>query len=150
MVPSDQVRMTAVHVLNSYRQSELWAPALTDATLQTPDDSVEPLLGGGTEYFIFELKRADGITARMAFDLAGKLLEAEGVKRANARLQPFLEPVTVKWWALNRTYRKVWKPCNQSTSRLRPFWEVSDPQGTRYLRVDGVMFDELTVKIGIG
>lgn len=150
MIPSDEARASAHLIRASYQQSPVWAPALTGATMETPDHSVEPLLVGGTEYFIFEVKRGDAITARMAFDSAGKLLEAEAVKTDTASLNPFIAPASVKWWAMHRSVRMVWRPCNQSTSRLRPFWEVAGPQGTRYLRVDGVVFDQLTTKIGIG
>jgi hypothetical protein len=150
MVPTPEVLAAAAHVYASYRESALWAPALTDAQLLTPDLSVEPLLDGGTEYFLFEMRRGAATTARMAIDISGKLLEAEGVKTTTGSLLPFVDAASARWWALGRTLRVVWRPCIQSTTRLRPFWEVSGPQGTRYLRVDGVVFDKLTIKIGIG
>lgn len=128
----------------------MWAPALDGTTMRSPLASVEPLRTGDTHYFLFEFARDVVITARFAIAADGALLEAEGVKQPTAALRPFIDRTVVRWWASGKSVRQVWMPCDQSTTRLRPLWEVSAHGVTRHIRVDGVLFDRLTTSIGRG
>jgi hypothetical protein len=128
----------------------VWEPALAGTVMRSPKASVEPLRTGDTQYFLFEFTRGPLVTARFVFAPDGALLEAEGVKRTIARLPPFLDDDSVRWWSAGRSLRQVWTPCSQSTTRLRPFWEVSADGRARYLRADGAVFDRLTITTGRG
>jgi hypothetical protein len=118
--------------------------------MQSPSASVEPLRTGDADYFLFEFAKSALITARFAIAADGALLEAEGVKQPTAALRSFIDRAAVEWWASGRSVRQVWRPCDQSTTRLRPLWEVSGDSVRRYIRVDGVLFDRLTTTAGRG
>ena len=119
--------------------------------MQSPSASVEPLRTNDADYFLFEFVKGPFVTARFAIAPNGALLEAEGIRRKEkAALRPFIDADVVRWWAHGRPVRQVWMPCDQSTTRLRPLWEVSAPGIARYIRVDGVMFDQLTTIEGMG
>ena len=40
--------------------------------------------------------------------------------------------------------RLVWKPCRESTSPIRPFYEIPFEKGVLYVDMDGLIFTELT------
>jgi len=94
-----------------------------------------------------EIVRDTEVTARFALDDDGMLLEAEGIKETGTRLSPWIvAPVTESGEAAPL----VWKPCDQSASRLQPFFEVHRHADVVFVRVDGVTFTQLTVAIGRG
>ena len=151
MDPTPDLGRAAQDLQRSYQASEEWAPALVGSLMRPPSASVEPLRSGDTPYFIFEFTKDALITARFAIAADGALLEAEGVRHATAALRPFIDPESVRWWASGRSFRQVWTPCDQTTTRLLPLWEVSAPaEAPRYIRADGVVFDRITTITGRG
>ena len=145
-----EVRTAAEKIQASYQESPVWSPALKGASMQAPSASVEPLRKEDLHYFLFEFTKAALVTARFAIAQDGVLLEAEGVKQDKAALRPFIDRRAVDWWAAGRSVRQVWTPCDQTTTRLRPLWEITAHDVTRYIRVDGVLFDRLTTVSGRG
>ncbi len=150
MEPTPEVLAAAENTRTSLRESSVWEPALAGTDMRSPSASVEPLRTDDIHYFLFEFTRGLLVTARFVLGPDGALLEAEGIKRPAARLTPFIDHASVRWWSAGRSLRQVWAPGSQSTTRLRPFWEVSALGVARYMRVDGVMFDQLTVNTGRG
>lgn len=145
------VREAAENLQRSYQVSPEWAPALVGATMRSSTAPVELLSAADSHYFIVEFTKSALITARFAIAQNGVLLEAEGVRHATAALRPFIDPASVGWWARGRSFRQVWTPCDQTTTRLRPLWEISAPGDTpRYIRADGVVFDRITIVSGRG
>lgn len=151
MDPTPEALAAVNDTQRAFLESPVWAPALEGTSLKTPLPSVEPLRTGDIHYFLFEFARNSIVTARFAIAPDGALLEAEGVKHLKAMLKPFIDPRAVRLWANGRPLRQVWKPCNESTLRLRPLWEVSaSPTVSIYMRVDGVVFGGLTINAGRG
>jgi hypothetical protein len=148
--PTPEVLAAAETTRRSLRDSPVWEPALVDADMRAPVASIEPLRTDDIHYFLFEFKRGLLVTARFVLAPDGALLEAEGIKHPLAALTRFLDDDEVRWWAAGRSLRQVWRPCSQSTTRLRPFWEVSVHGRSRYIRADGVVFDRLTINAGRG
>lgn len=154
--PYDLARR-ADEVVTHLRQFEVWAPSVTGAVVDPRSDEVEdlvPVAGDPTHYRLFTFRRQARITGRLLLDTRdAKVLEVRGVKQAGAELAPFVDPLE----ALRRhpalaplpaitagSLRMAWKYCAQSTSRFRPFWQATINHQTLYIRVDGVIFADLT------
>ena len=137
-LPSDIVTVVESH-RRSLAESTVWRPALDGATVRADGLSVLSDLDADSPYYLVEVGRGTSTTARFAIAPNGALLEAEGVRTQDKVLEPLVpQPSGVP-------VRLVWRPCDQSTSRLRPFWELTENDKKRYIRVDGETFDDLTI-----
>lgn len=147
MEPGAEVLLAAERIRRSLEQSEVWAPALARSGVHPSATLVLPLLEHDHPYYVVEITRATLVTARFVLDPAGTLLEAEGDARPVGALVPWVRPPgrAPSGSGDADQVRLVWQPCDQSKSRLRPFWEVTAKAAVRYVRVDGATFDQLTI-----
>jgi hypothetical protein len=148
MEPAAFAATAAEHVRQSLAGSSVWEAALTGAVVRMPPAAVGSLLAHEPPYYLVEMVRGGAVTARFVVDAAGTLLEAEGVRSSGAQLRPFVDPPRPR--TANRSPQLVWKACDQSTTRLRPFWHVADTGPLQYVRVDGETFNDLTTIAGVG
>jgi hypothetical protein len=112
-----------------------WTVALTGAQLDPHVAEVHRMDNGGS-YFVVTLKQGARTTARFALNGTGELLEAEGIDQLDTELEAYADPPPGNELA--------WKPCQQSLSRLEPFWRRPGSTTGPFLRVDGEPFDVLT------
>lgn len=147
MEPAAEVLRAAERVRQSLESSTVWAPALTGARVRPAAARVLPLRERDIPYFLVDIVRNESVTARFVLDDSGTLLEAECAARADGVLPLWATPPSAERGSPPEAsqIRLIWKPCDQSTSRLRPFWEVTGTTGVRYVRVDGASFDRLTI-----
>jgi hypothetical protein len=147
MEPLAEIVPAAERVRRSLESSKVWAAALSGGTVRSPALKVMPLSRRITSYYLVEIIRGPAVTARFALAHDGALLEAEGVSESGARLSAW---IAAPKNALNEDAPLVWKPCEQSTTRLRPFFQVQRSAGAAFVRVDGAAYTDLTVPIGRG
>lgn len=147
MEPGAEVLLAAERIRQSLERSEVWAPALARSGVNPSVALVLPLLEHDISYYLVEITRANLVTARFVLDTAGTLLEAEGDARPVGALVPWVRPPRRAPGGPGDAarVRLVWKPCDQSKSRLRPFWEVAANGVVHYVRVDGTTFNQLTI-----
>ncbi len=147
MEPAENLLIAAERVRLSLEASPVWAAALAGSVVRPPANPVFPLHGRGLPYYVVDIARGDTLTARFVLDSSGTLLEAEAIERAEGSLLPWVTPARPQGHdhAPTDGPRLVLQPSDQSTTRLRPFWEEPGKTGARYLRVDGVAFDRLTI-----
>jgi len=157
-MPLDLVARAAA-VVQHLGQFDVWMPGFAAATVDPAPSLVTmltPPAEGSSTYAILTVRRAARITGRILLDPAtADLLEATAVQQQGASLPAYVDPVhelqrrpataaighalTAGHWPL------VWKYCLQSASRFRPFWHVVVAgHAPLYVRVDGVVFTELT------
>jgi len=143
-------------VLNELRVYPTWTASLENATARTTPllvTSIAPPPRNGAklpDYFIVEILRGPGVSARFAHNAeTGDFLEAEAVQRADAVLREYVDPLKHFPPQIpdpsKITPTLVWRPCIQSVTRFLPFWRLQAGGRSWYLRVDGVLFEELTV-----
>jgi hypothetical protein len=141
-------------VFDELLKSEVWRAALDKAKVAAAplyvtsiDPHAPPLTAARPKlpnYYIVSVEREGGISARFAHHAeTGDLLEAEGVRRAGARLPPYIDPPRMAE-SPTGSPEAVWMPCRESTTRFLPFWRLQIEGRTIYVRADGVTFDELT------
>ena len=143
-------------VLNELRIYPAWTASLDRATARmTPRlvTSIAPASRKGgklPDYFIVEIQRGNGVSARFAHHAeTGEFLEAESVGTREGVLPEYVDPMTALASempaASNVAPQLVWRPCLQSATRFLPFWRLQIGERPLYLRADGVRFDDLTV-----
>jgi hypothetical protein len=134
-----------------------WDASLRQATARDPifvrDDT-----GSSRDYYLVDFRTEDRPTARMIYDArmrfgpqyAGVDGDAGG---ASAALPPLLSAADVE--QLERSLypgpaqiavdpTPLWRPCDQSHSPYQPFYKVRRDGAVEYVRVDGMIFPELT------
>lgn len=147
MEPVVEIVPAAERVRQSLEPSPLWAAALAGGTVRPPALRVRPLDLRIPPYYLVDIVRGRVVTARFAIDDDGVLLEAEAVREPGMQLSPWITPAPAE---TNRPAPLVWKPCDQSATRLRPFFEVERQGRVAFVGVDGTTYTELTVAMGRG
>jgi hypothetical protein len=154
----ERARIEARRLLSTER----WGVALKEARPGTP--VLVRRLDGGSPYYIVPFERTDGLpTARLLFNGAtGEAGQAWGIRDPGANMPPWpssaelLRRLNGRELAVQGRMMRletarlrvvdtlVWKPCDQSYTKLLPFHELQQGDETLYLRVDGELFPELT------
>ena len=141
--------------------------ALENAVCGTPL-RVQRLDLNDSYYYLVPFHRLDegsGETARLVVDaVTGHYSEARGINDDRTRLAPFVDPVRelAKWYGRSlplpgvrsRIVRPavvglhpvlVWRPCRESSSPVKPFYQMSVGDRLVYLSADGTQWlDRLT------
>ena len=135
-----------------------WTPAFDQASPDAPQ-LVRRLDRPDVYYYIVPFMTGNRVTARLRMNAySGAYDEGIGIGKSGDELPPYR--------TRQQTYRRLetkfkkaagpivfepfyaWKPCNQSFSALEPFYVVTVGGSVRYVRVDGHVFDALTVGAG--
>ena len=156
LLPSSRILDRTTAVLNELRTYPAWTASLDQATARTTPrlvTSVAPPSRKSArlpDYFIVEIQRGTGISARFAHHAeTGEFLEAEAVQKPDAVLPEYVDPKKELPAQIPATATiapaMIWQPCIQSATRFLPFWRVHVDQQVLYLRADGVLFETLTV-----
>ena len=144
---------------------ERWKAAFRHATPELPA-MVARLDQPGTYYYIAGFRTGPRVTGRLRLDApTGKYVEATGISTVERSLTRYQTPDEV--WArliLPRSLKSagggatrlsvvlepmlVWQPSQQSRTPFLPFYLARFGRKTRYCRVDGTDFDELTRSAG--
>jgi hypothetical protein len=147
MEPAVEIALAAERIRQSLESSVMWAPALAGCTVRPSAHSVRSLNPRITPYYLVEIGSNIGVTARFALNHGGVLLEAEGISASGARLSAWIAAPTNQ---LNEAAPLVWQPCEQSSTRLRPFFQVQRKEGVAFVRIDGATYTYLTIPVGRG
>lgn len=144
---------------------ERWQLAFRHAAPELPM-MVERLDQPGTYYYIAGFRTGPRVTGRLRLNAhTGKYVEATGISTVDRTLTRYQTPDEV--WArlfLPRSRKSagggstrltpvlepmlVWQPSQQSRTPFLPFYRVKFGRKTRYFRVDGPDFDELSQSAG--
>ena len=144
-----------------------WQAAFRHAAPELPV-MVARLDQPGTYYYIAGFRTGPIVTGRLRLNAhTGKYAEATGVSTVGRALTRYQTPDEV--WARVFTPRSrkaagggegatrllpvvepmlVWQPSQQSRTPFMPFYQVKFGRKTRFIRVDGEEFDELTRSVG--
>lgn len=145
-----------------------WSPAFAGASAQTPL-LVKLLDTVDKYYYLVGFSVGDRVTARLEIDAyTGHYAEGIGIGKLGDKIPPYTTPaaayrlmVTVLTAAANKKKQKGplptiaidpfygWKPCAQSLSSFLPFYVIYVGENTRYVRVDGKVYDALTYGAGL-
>lgn len=147
MEPVAEIVLAAERARQTLETSKVWATALAGSAVRPAALNVRPLVARIAPYYLVEIGRDIAITARFALDHGGVLLEAEGIQEAGTQLVAWIIPPPTE---SNEAAPLVWQPCEQSSTRLRPFFQVQRKAGVAFVRVDGATYTQLTVPIGRG
>ncbi len=116
-------------------------------------------------YYVVPFHIGTRETARLIVDgRTGAFTQGGGVESEGQSLTPWVAPASLLADRAGRSFDLphvkerivqpgtvgqhpvlVWKPCHQSSSPLMPFYQLSVGDQFVYLRVDGILFEALTV-----
>jgi len=154
--PFDEILTVTNTVVASLLRSPTWQAAVARASVDREPTLVERLDRRDSFYYVVTLRTAGRVTARLAIDAnTAKLIQAQGIELTSQTLDDYVSPADVvrkrslaEGVEEPRFVQQVpalgWRPCQESTSWLMPFWLIMIRDRIVYIRVDGQAFTRLT------
>lgn len=145
-----------------------WTPAFSESSPDAPL-LVQRLDKPDQYFYIVSFHAGDRVTARLRINAqSGAYAEGIGIGKSGDALTPYktrqaaYRQVTARVAEDAKKRKKKgplpaiaiqpfygWKPCAQSFSPLLPFYVITVGTATRYVRVDGKIYDALTFGAGL-